>query len=86
MTGLYQFLRRAAEFLIPRFMIDEVALEEGEDGVMVIVCSMADVDPDETFAAMCRVRCFSWLGFGLFPKMVGEPRRFVNPHSKKVDA
>ena len=78
-------MKRFLEFLIPRFVTDEVAFEERADGYY-IVCCVDDLEPWEEFAALGDVRCFSWLGFGWFPQQIGELRPFVNPHSRVVTA
>lgn len=78
-------MKRILEFLIPRFMVEDVALEWRDDGYH-IVCSTDDLLDWEVFDGIVTVRCFSWLGLGAFPKQIGEVRPFVNPHSTRVTA
>jgi hypothetical protein len=61
------------DVLIPRFMTEDVALiDTGER--YEIVCSMVDVMEWERFDGVATMRVFNFLGFALFPKMIGEVR------------
>ena len=61
----------AWDFLIPRFITEDVALryagnglEEGW-GCSEIVCSMEDVEPGERFDGIAEVDAFMWFGIGV---------------------
>lgn len=83
-------LRNLLDALIPRFMTEEVAVEEysdyfnciGIDAQYEIVCSMRDIKPGERFDGIATMRVFNLFGMGLFPKQIGEVRPWVNPHDK----
>lgn len=61
----------AWDFLIPRFITEDVALRYAGNGLedgwgcYEIVCSMEDVEWCETFDAIAEVDAFQWLGFGM---------------------
>jgi len=63
------------DICIPRFIDDEVALQDVGDH-MEIVCSMKDVQNGESFDGIATMRGFNLFGFMLFNKMVGEVRPF----------
>ncbi|MCN7217701.1 hypothetical protein MLZ39_09795 [Escherichia coli] len=69
------------KFLIPRWELDTVALEETKDG-LEIVCSYQDIDPGEVFDAMCELKIFTWCNWG-FP--YGKPIN-VRPFEPKAEA
>lgn len=49
-------------------------------GYYDIVCSMADVHPEEEFDGIATVQTFNLFGLALFPKQVGEIKPWKNPH------
>jgi hypothetical protein len=65
--------RKLLDYLVPRFITEDVALIEQAEG-FEIVCCIADVEPGERFDAVATIRCFNLLGFDLWPKQVGEVR------------
>ena len=76
------------DFLIPRFITEDVALRYvGDDFTATwsewddyeIACSLMDVEPGECFDGTAEVDCFTWLGIG-FAYRIGGFRPFVNPH------
>ena len=76
------------DFLIPRFITEDVALRYvGDDFTATwsewddyeIACSLTDVEPGEYFDGIAEVDCFTWLGIG-FAYRLGNFRAFVNPH------
>lgn len=80
---LWVFLLWVFDFLVPRFVDDECALEKDGDDYWV-VCVMSDVRPGENFDGIATMRCFAFLGFGLFPSQISEVRPFVNPHDTPI--
>lgn len=65
-------MRNLIEFIllfIPRYTTDEVALKDTGDGYDII-CSMADLAPDEKFDAVATLNIFTW--FGRAWPVVGE--------------
>lgn len=66
-------MNKLLDILLPRFITEEVALRDDGDH-LVIACSMRDVKPGETFAAVGSIRSFNLLGQAIFPRTVGEPR------------
>jgi hypothetical protein len=62
---------KALDWLIPRFITEEVALSYTKDGY-VPVCSMRDLSEGETPDATITMSSFNLFGFGLFPKYLGE--------------
>jgi len=73
---MIKFLYAIIDLLIPRFITEDVALEE-IDGVLEIVCSMAAISEGEVFDGVVSIRSFTWLGLCVFPKQVGEVREWV---------
>jgi hypothetical protein len=78
----------AWDFLIPRFITEEVALRYVGDDFTApysewsdyeIACSLVDVQPGEWFDGIATVDAFQFLGFGISYR-IGEFRKFVNPH------
>ena len=74
---MIETLKRAAwfvwDFLIPRFITEDVALRYVGDEFTTdwrewdsfeLVCSMADVYPAERFDGIAQANSFTWLGFG----------------------
>jgi hypothetical protein len=61
------------DFLIPRFLTEEVALERAglEDGWddFDIVCALRDVQPGEKFDGIAEVDSFVWLRWGFTYRM-----------------
>ena len=75
---IHQFLRLAADVLIPRFLTEDVALEfMGGDRKNIdsyrIICAMSDIQPGEEYDAVAAVDSFGWLGLGVTYR-VGECR------------
>ena len=75
------------DFLIPRFITEDVALRYvGDDFTATwsewddyeIACSLMDVEPGECFDGIPTVDAFQFLGFGMAYR-IGEFRPFVNP-------
>lgn len=62
-------LRFAWEFLIPRFLTEDVALyrdgSADDWSSYEIACRMDDVKPHEVFSGIAEVDSFSWLGLGI---------------------
>lgn len=78
----------ALDFIVPRFITEDVALRYVGDPVTSnwsewrdyeIACSLADVQPGEEFDGIGSVDAFQFLGFGLTYR-VWNFRPFVNPH------
>ena len=78
----------ALDFIVPRFITEDVALRYVGNPVMSsfsewgdyeIACSMDDVQPGEEFDGIGSVDAFQFIGFGLTHR-VGNFRPFVNPH------
>ena len=69
----WRTLRDLADILVPRFLTEEVALDAVGDQ-FEIICSMADIQPEEEYDAVATMQVFNLFGFALFPKLVGEPR------------
>ena len=78
----------ALDFIVPRFITEDVALRYVGNPVMSsfsewgdyeISCSLDDVQPGEEFDGIGSVDAFQFLGFGLTYR-VGNFRPFVNPH------
>jgi len=69
MSGLRKFL----DIAIPRFITEEVALIDRGDGYE-IVCAVKDAEPGESFDARVTVSSLQVLGFGLFPRVIGDVR------------
>lgn len=76
----WAFICWAADILVPRFVREDVALEQVAPGEYVPVVAMRDVDPGERFDGIVTMESFNLFGRGIFPKVVGEVRPFVNPH------
>jgi len=81
----------ALDFIVPRFITEDVALRYVGNPVMSsfsewgdyeIACSMDDVQPGEEFDGIGSVDAFQFLGFGLTYR-VGNFRPFKNPHGAK---
>lgn len=66
---MIEFLRWLWEFIFPRFVTDEVAFMHNGDDIDLI-CSMADVEPDEEFDGVVTVKCLSVFGMGLFGRIL----------------
>ena len=85
-------MNKFLDIIIPRFLTEDVACvwvpfpnEEWKDypelqGYYDIVCSMADVYPEEEFDGIATVQTFNLFGLALFPKQVGEIKPWKNPH------
>lgn len=75
-------LRFLIDILVPRFITEDVALSFSGHGAATdwgnyaIVCSMADVGPDEWFDGVATVDSFQFLGFGVTYR-IGNFRRWV---------
>lgn len=78
----------ALDFIVPRFITEDVALRYVGDpvapnmsewGDYEIACSLADVQPGEEFDGIGSVDAFQFIGFGLVYR-VGNFRPFKNPH------
>lgn len=76
------------DFLIPRFITEDVALRYvGDDFTATwsewddyeISCRLKDVEPGKCLDGIAEVDCFTWLGIG-FAYRIGGFRPFVNPH------
>lgn len=70
MKPVYQFLRLAADLLVPRFITDDVAMRyvggpTDDFDSYEIVCHMKDVRLGERFSAVASVESFVWLNFGV---------------------
>ena len=67
---IYEFLLFLYEFLIPRFVYDEVAIigdpRIGDFEILCITDDLLDFDHYE-FTGM--IKSFSWLGFGFFGEL-----------------
>lgn len=81
----------ALDFIVPRFITEDVALRYVGNPVMSsfsewgdyeIACSLADVQPGEEFDGIGSVDAFQFLGFGMAYR-VGNFRPFKNPHGAK---
>lgn len=57
------------DIVVPRFVTEEVAFVELEDGYHIIA-PLANIQEGESYHATGMIRCFNFFGFALFPKMV----------------
>lgn len=68
-TTIKGLLLFAWDFLVPRFITEDVALRRVGPGSdwdnFEIACSIADVQPGERFDGVAEVDSFTWLGFGM---------------------
>lgn len=66
---IFEWLRFAADILIPRFITEDVAMMKVAPGEgwdkFEIICSMADVEAGEVFDGVATVDAFTFLGFGM---------------------
>lgn len=67
-------LKKFLDFIIPRFMTDEVAFVYNGDEIE-IVCTLLDVEEGEEFDGIVKIRCFNFFGFGLFGKILMDTIR-----------
>ncbi|MCG7598866.1 hypothetical protein MHM84_03645 [Halomonas sp. McH1-25] len=67
-------IRRLMDIMVPRFITEDVACYEGEDGISYPAFCMADFDHehDEAPDAIIRMRSFNLFGFSILPRMAGE--------------
>lgn len=80
-------LPRWLDIIIPRFLTEDVAVEllecaHCDEQHVLPVCAMYDVALGETFDGVATMRSFNLFGFGLFPRIIGEPRPWINPHDE----
>lgn len=72
-SAAWRFLCYAADFLVPRVITEDVALERiGPGGSLddwAISWRLQDVRPGEVFDAVGTVDSFTWLGFGITYRM-----------------
>lgn len=61
------------DLLVPRFITEDVALEQLDDGYHP-VCCMDDVRPGERFDGIVAMRSFTWMGVAFAPRVIGEVR------------
>lgn len=68
-----------ADIPVPRFVDDQMACNDlgGDEYEML---ELEAVEPGERFDCIVTIRSFNLFGYGFFPKQIGEPRPFVNPH------
>lgn len=71
-----KFLLAILDFIIPRFVTEDVALLKHPDGSYETICSVSALFDDEKPDGVISVTCFSWLGHGWFPKQAGEFRKW----------
>ena len=71
------FLATLADLLIPRFIYEDVVLEQLDSGTYATVMPLANIEPGEVFDAVCPVCVFTWFGVAWFGWAVGEPRPFT---------
>ena len=70
-------------FLILRFIKEDVAFmlyEKGatpEENTYFPICALDDVDETDEVEMVGVMRSFNLLGFGLFPKLIGELRPYI---------
>lgn len=64
-------IKKFFDVIVPRFLTEYVALQEMEDGY-VIVCALHDVEEDENFDAIMKMQTFNFFGLGLFHKSIGD--------------
>lgn len=84
MPTLFEIFYWVYDIFVPRFIDEDVVVLKnpectGTDG-WEIICPLRLVRPDEEFDGTCRIKSFTWLGFGFFGKVELPPRPFVNPH------
>lgn len=69
MNLILSLLRFLVDFLIPRLITEDVALEKVRPGTGLecyeIACLMTDVRPGEMFDAIATVDSVTWLGIGV---------------------
>lgn len=69
MKTILDWLRFAADIIVPRFITEEVALAHVGPGRdwddYHLVCSLSAVRPGERFDGVATVDSFTWLGMGL---------------------
>ena len=79
---LFAFLLLMLDIFVPRFVTEDVVLDQQEDGSFVTVGPLACVEPGETFAAICTVCAFTWFGVAWFGWETGNPRPFTGGPSE----
>lgn len=71
MRVIYALIKYLLDWLVPRFVTEEVALRLNDDGNYEIVCAVSDLEDYEIPDATTTVTCFNLFGYGLFPKHDG---------------
>lgn len=78
-TKIKTIILFALDILLPRFITEDVAMEQIAPGSgwdsFDIACSMSDVRPDEVFDGVATVDSFTWLGIGITYR-IGNFRRW----------
>jgi len=67
--------------IIPRFITDDAAVSLVGFSYEPI-CSMNDIKPGEEFDGIITMSFYSFFGFALFARQIGDVRPWVNPHDK----
>jgi hypothetical protein len=73
-------IKQIFDILIPRFMTEDVALMETDEGYE-IVCAMSDIEHGEEWDGIATMKMFNMFGFAMFPRQIGEVRPWINPNS-----
>ncbi|MDG9928495.1 MULTISPECIES: hypothetical protein [unclassified Pseudomonas] len=75
-------MNRLLDFLLPRFITEDVALVDAGDH-LEIIGRLADAPPGFVPAAVATIRSFNLFGWAICPRMIGEPREW--PESTEGD-
>lgn len=68
-------MTKLLDFLIQRFVDEWVALELDIEGNYNMVCAVDNLSEEDKYYVDAVVKCaiFNLFGYGLFPKVIGEP-------------
>ena len=61
-------IKQLFEFIIPRFVSENVAVKKGGPGEYHIVCCEDDLKPGDSYDFLAPCKSISWLGFGWFAR------------------
>jgi len=60
------------DVLIPRFLTEDVAIIENDDGEYIVLCVVEDLQPTDNYDKIVSISCFNLFGFALFPRINEE--------------